>query len=148
MAPSPRAQVRSWLRPGEGRTETVPGILRGGLQEEGCHLDGRWEARRFAQEGPGSGGLKGEGRFGWPLRMLARKLLGSAEACAWDCSGPARRVDLEGSENTECTGFASGCDSLQRAAHSFPKRLPVSSPWWEEQGGRGVGINIATAVGK
>lgn len=61
MAPSPRAQVRSWLRPGEGRTGTVPGILRGGLQEQGCHLDGRWEAKWFAQEGPGSGGLKGEG---------------------------------------------------------------------------------------
>lgn len=36
------------LRPGEGRTETVTGILRGGLQGQGCHLDGRWEAKVYS----------------------------------------------------------------------------------------------------
>lgn len=93
------------LRPGEGRTETVTGILREGLQAEGCHLDGRWEARWFAWEEPGSGGLKGEGRFGWPLRMLVRELLGAAASLGRVFSAPAPRVDLEGSGNTKGTGF-------------------------------------------
>lgn len=147
MAPSPRAQVRSWLRPGEGRTGTVPGILRGGLQEQGCHLDGRWEAKWFAQEGPGSGGLKGEGTV-W----MATKDAGEEASGLGSKPGPGAALALppEWTWRAQRTpnALASGCDSLQRAAHTFPKRFPVSSPCWEELGGSGVGINMATAVGK
>lgn len=66
MAPSPRASVRSQLRPAEGRRETVTVSLRGGLEEEGVssgwQVGGRWLAQggsgkwRFEERGRGLDG--------------------------------------------------------------------------------------------
>lgn len=64
--------------------------------------------------------------------------------------GPSLPLHPEWTRRAQKTpnALASGCDSLQRATHTFPKHSPLSSPYWEELGGSGVGTDIVTDVGK